>query len=373
MTAEKARTLLEDLDSDDWSAVCEAVETAGDRLRRRRIDGATAEAIGERLYRLAAHPKWEVRKAVAHALLYLRHERFHGAVARILDDENAWVRDAARRTLQRRTELTRADMHGADRGERIFAALNELEARHGSRAPKAALRIADLLHETFVRMTYHEMVRIIAPLDAALLNLERELADGLLATPESRAHVERARRRVKLLTEILDNLREFTTETRGPYTSEALLPLVSEAEELALGDLEGAPAPAIRIDIEPALSLEANRSRLLQAIINILVNAVEACRGLGRRARIAISAERRPGERIALTVSDNGRGMDEDALEACAQLYSTNRPDGMGFGLPIAKKIVESHHEGTLAIESAPGKGTTVTIVLPVERLGEGD
>ena len=53
MTAEKARTLLEDLDSDDWSAVCEAVETAGDRLRRRRIDGATTEAIGERLYRLA--------------------------------------------------------------------------------------------------------------------------------------------------------------------------------------------------------------------------------------------------------------------------------------------------------------------------------
>ena len=91
-------------------------------------------------------------------------------------------------------------------------------------------------------MTYHEMVRIIAPLDAALINLERELAEGLLATPESRAHVERARRRVKLLTEILDNLREFTAEARGPHTSEALLPLVSEAEELALGDLEGAPA-----------------------------------------------------------------------------------------------------------------------------------
>ena len=135
MTAEAARTLLDDLDSEDWSTARDAVETAGDRLRRRRIDGATTDAIGERLYRLAAHPKWEVRKAVAHALLYLRHERFHGAIARILDDENAWVRDAARRTLQRRTELTRADMHGADRGEKILALLNELEARHGSRAP----------------------------------------------------------------------------------------------------------------------------------------------------------------------------------------------------------------------------------------------
>ena len=51
-------------------------------------------------------------------------------------------------------------MHGADRGERTLALLNELEARYGPRAPKAALRIADRLHETFVRMAYHEMVRI---------------------------------------------------------------------------------------------------------------------------------------------------------------------------------------------------------------------
>ena len=371
MMADAARTLLDDLESDDWSTVRDAVEAACDRLRRRRLDAELTEAIGVRLYGLASHPKWEVRKAVAHALLYLRHERFHAAIARIIDDDNVWVRDAARRTFQRRTEVTRADIHSDDHGDRILTLLNELEARYGPRAPKAALRVADRLHATFVRMAYHEIVRIVSPLDAALINLERELADGKPATSKSREHVERAQRRVKLLMEILDNLREFTTEVRGPFTSEVLLPLAREAEELALDDLEPSiAAPAIRVKVDRTLRIEANRARLLQALINIVANAAEACRDLDRPGRIEVTAEQLAGGHVALSVADNGRGMDEDAVEECTQLYSTGRRDGMGFGLPLAKKIVELDHHGTLAIESAEGEGTTVTVVLPAEQLG---
>ena len=69
---------------------------------------------------------------------------------------------------------------------------------------------------TFVRMAYHEMIRIISPLDAELINLERELADTPGAGSESRGRVVRAQRRVRLMTEFLDNLRAFTTEVRGP-------------------------------------------------------------------------------------------------------------------------------------------------------------
>ena len=372
--ADAAGTLLDGLDSEDWGTVRDAVETASDRLRRRGIDASLTEAIGDRLYGLAAHPKWEVRKAVAHALLYLRHERFHGAIARIIDDENVWVREAAERTFQRRTELTRADLQGARRGDRTLAMLDALEARYGPRARKVALRLADRLDATFVRMAYHEMGRIIAPLDLALANLERAIAEGTRTRAENLEHVERARRRSALLTEILDNLREFTTEVRGPYTSEELLPLAREAEELALDDRgPTVAAPAIRVAIDPDLRIEANRARLLQALINILVNAVEACDDVGRPGRIEMTAERRAGGHVALSVSDNGRGMDEEALEDCARLYSTGRRDGMGFGLPLAKKIVEIDHHGTLAIESAEGTGTTVTMVLPIDQLGDGE
>ena len=133
------------------------------------------------------------------------------AARTLLDDleSDDWstVRDAARRTSQRRTEVTRADIHSDDHGDRTLALLNGLEARYEPRARRAALRLADQMDATFVRMAYHEMIRIISPLDAELINLERELADGKPATSKSREHVERAQRRVKLLMEILDNLR----------------------------------------------------------------------------------------------------------------------------------------------------------------------
>lgn len=374
MVADETRTLLEGLDAEDWVSTQEAVEVAGDWLRHRRIDSQLTEEIAGRFLRLAAHPKWEVRKSVAHALLFLRHELFHAAIAKIIEDENTWVRETARKTLQRRTELTRADIHSDDHGDQILGLLTDLEMRHGMRARKAALRIADHLHSLFVRLAYHEIVRIISPLDASLMNLERELDEVPGVPSRSISHLKRAKGRVKLLSEILDGLRDFTTEMTGEFTPENLLPVIKEAEELALSNIEHPTAGlVVHHDVDTSLRIEANRSRLLQAIINIIVNAVEACQGLDQKARINIAAQRQSDSHVAISISDNGCGMSEEALRDCIQLYTTGKRDGMGFGLPLAKKIIEIDHQGTLSIESAEGEGTIVIIVLPFEQVRAED
>jgi len=323
---------------------------------------------------LSAHPKWEVRKAVAHAVLFLRHDAFPAVIGRIIEDENAWVREAARKTLQRREGLTRADIHGDNRGDAILGLLSALEARYGLRARRAALNVADHLHHRFVREAYHEIVRIISPLDASLLNLEKELA-GVPGVPDhTLVHARRAQARVRLITEFLDNLRAFTTETPAEFTVEALLPIVREAVELALSHME---RPAAGIDVHQAvddsLKLEANRSRLLQAVINIIVNAVEACANQTRRGVLTISAEQQTDTHIRITIADNGCGMCEEALRDCVLLYSSGKPNGMGFGLPLAKKIIEIDHRGTLSIESRTDVGTIATVVLPMEQVRSED
>ena len=66
MTQDDARALLAALDMDDWSAVREAVEQAGDVLRTQQVDDALRAGVASRLLHLSSHPKWEVRKAVAH-------------------------------------------------------------------------------------------------------------------------------------------------------------------------------------------------------------------------------------------------------------------------------------------------------------------
>lgn len=374
MTEEEEQALLGELDAEDWGTVREAVELAGDWLRTRQVDDLLRVELASRLLRLSSHPKWEVRKAVAYAVLFLRHDTFHAVVARIVEDENAWVREAARKTVQRREGLTRADIHGDNRGDGILGLLSALEMRYGLRARRAALNVADHLHHRFVREAYHEIVRIIAPLDASLLNLEKELA-GVPGVPDhTLLHLRRAQARVRLITEFLDNLRAFTTETPAEFTVEALLPIVTEAVELGLSHID---RPVTDIDVRHAvddsLKLEANRSRLLQALINIIVNAVEACTDHTRPGVLTISAQPQTDTHIKITIADNGCGMSEEALRDCVLLYSTGKQGGMGFGLPLAKKIIEIDHHGTLSIESRKDVGTTATIVLPMEQVRSED
>jgi len=68
----------------------------------------------------------------------------------------------------------------------------------------------------------------------------------------------------------------------------------------------------------------------------------------------------------SLTVADQGSGMDEETRKnALTPFYTTKGVEGTGLGLSICKNIVTSHG-GTISIYSAPGKGTTIRITLPV-------
>ena len=369
-----AQVLLAGLDSEDWATAQDAVEVAGDWLRTRRVDEPLRTQIAEHLLRLSAHPKWEVRKAVAHALLFLRHDAFHAAIARIIDDENSWVREAARKTMRRRSEMNRGDFAGNQRDDDVLELLTELEVRHGARARRSAQKIADRLNLRFVRAAYHEIIRVISPLDASLINLQRELGEVPGVPVRTSTHLRRAHERVRLLTEILDNLREFTTEVTGEFTNEEVLTLLKEAEELARGSIDlPAAGLIVRYNVDAGLKVEAYRSRLLQALINIVANAIEACHGLGHQAELTISAASQPPSQVMISIADNGCGMGDEALRDCLLLYSSGKPSGMGFGLPLAKKFIETDHQGRLSILSAKGKGTCVTITLPVEQVRTED
>jgi signal transduction histidine kinase len=74
------------------------------------------------------------------------------------------------------------------------------------------------------------------------------------------------------------------------------------------------------------------------------------------------------GDRVKVSVTDDGPGMTpEEAGRAFEPFYTTRPGIGIGLGLPIVQGIVE-RHGGTVALETAPGKGTTVTVTLPVKR-----
>lgn len=365
MVEDEEQALLAGLDADDWDTARDAVEVAGDWLRARRISDRLRGEIAARFVRLAGHPKWQIRKALAHAMLFLRHDSFLATIGSLVDDENAWVREAARKTLRRRENLTRGDIGGADRDDATLELLSSIEARHGPRARRTASRIADQLNHRFVREAYHEISRIIAPLDASLLNLANELEIVAGVSDRVRQSCSRAQARVRLVTEFLDNLRAFTTDEPTGFAPEGLRPILQEAIDLSTGQEAGAGID-VRLELDVPLKLEASRSRLLQAFINIIANAVEACAGKAGDGTIMIGAQAEGQNHIRISIADNGCGMNEEVVKDCLLLYSSGKTGGMGFGLPLAKRIIEIGHHGTLSVESRFGMGTTVTIILPV-------
>jgi signal transduction histidine kinase len=121
------------------------------------------------------------------------------------------------------------------------------------------------------------------------------------------------------------------------------------------------------------IEVQGDPAKLRQVVLNLLSNAAKFTDSGGT---ITVSAAATEGASV-IRVSDNGIGMSTDeipiALSAFGQIDSrlARRYEGTGLGLPLSKAIVELHG-GTITIDSAPGKGTNVTVTLPREAAAAG-
>jgi PAS domain S-box-containing protein len=115
-----------------------------------------------------------------------------------------------------------------------------------------------------------------------------------------------------------------------------------------------------RTEYEPTIWIDVNKME--RVFLNLIKNAFDA---LPERGTLQVSSKR-VGENVEITFTDNGVGMSEQTLSKIFSPLFTTKAQGMGFGLAICKRIVETHC-GKISVESTLGKGTTFTITLPTE------
>jgi signal transduction histidine kinase len=124
----------------------------------------------------------------------------------------------------------------------------------------------------------------------------------------------------------------------------------------------------VETELDPQLpAVQGNGERLVQLALNLLVNAADAARDqAGRTALIAVRTVRGDGE-VAMSIEDNGCGMDPQTLARAYEPHFTTKPagQGTGLGLPLCREIA-GQHGGTLDLASTPGQGTTATLRLPL-------
>jgi signal transduction histidine kinase len=118
----------------------------------------------------------------------------------------------------------------------------------------------------------------------------------------------------------------------------------------------------------------ARRVEVQQVVLNLLLNACDALneRYSGhhpdKRLDVAIATEGADDTAvICIRVEDHGCGIPPENLEKLFTPFFTTKKDGTGLGLSICRKIASEHH-GSLSVDSAPGRGTTFTLRLPIPR-----
>jgi PAS domain S-box-containing protein len=172
---------------------------------------------------------------------------------------------------------------------------------------------------------------------------------------------------------MIDDLLELSRiSTKG--RSFMIVDLDTVAEEV-VSDLE----PRIlraggQVILEKLPSIEADPLQIHQVLQNLISNAIKFNQpGVPPRVKVSgqvIKAPTGKGQLAIIQVQDNGIGFNEEQFEKIMQpfqrLHGRGEYEGTGMGLAIVKKIVERHH-GEISAHSAPGKGATFTITLPVK------
>jgi signal transduction histidine kinase len=207
----------------------------------------------------------------------------------------------------------------------------------------------------FVMNAAHELRTPLAAIASAV----EVLQDGAKERPVDRDRfLEVVERQTTRLTKLARSLLTLArAQTRSETVRLEPVPVSRLLDEIA-AEVDDAD---VVVDCDETVTVRAHRELLHQALENLTANARKHS-----ARKLVLRAGRMDGDRVRIDVSDDGQGMTRhDAERAVDRFYraDSSGTEGFGLGLPIVREVV-SAMDGTLSIESTPGAGTTVSIVL---------
>ncbi len=259
-------------------------------------------------------------------------------------------------------DLSAAREHEAERTKDLAVANQELtEAQAQLKEEQAKLIQAEKLSSIglLAAGVAHEINNPLFGVIACLKALRR----GNLESERREEYFLTANDGLVRIEQTVRGLLEFAAQ-RPPARLQVQAARLVEAVVRLVVPLARKKTLTIGVDLDDKLHLDVDRSQLMQAVMNVLINAVHAS---PEGSAIEIRAVHR-GKFIGLQIQDQGPGMPASIIErACDPFFSTKpEGEGTGLGLSVSLGILQAHG-GDIEFDSSTKTGTTVTLWLPTE------
>jgi PAS domain S-box-containing protein len=253
-----------------------------------------------------------------------------------------------------------------------IAAVQDVTDRHLSQEALDRAR-ADLAHVSRV-MTLGTLTASIAheirqPLAAAVTDAKtcsRWLGRDQPDVGEAREATSRLVKDLTRASEIISRISSLFKKEAPKRESIGVNEVAEEMIVLLRGE---ARAHKISIQVDLADDLPrvlADPVQLQQVLMNLMLNAIDAMKGLSNPGMLTITSRREESGQVLMSVSDTGVGLTPEQTEQIFAAFFTSKAQGTGMGLTISRSIIESHG-GRLWATSHTGPGATFQFTLPIE------
>ena len=243
------------------------------------------------------------------------------------------------------------------KGSGILVRLRDPEAK---RKIDRELQTADRL-TAISRISSGVAHEVKNPLNAILLHVEVARSKLSRGDTDVAEQMEIIAREILRLDRVVRTFLDFTRPVELQLQTVPMQELVQEIVDLARPQTAaGNIQVAVKVETE-GVDVRVDRDLLKQAVLNVMVNAMQAMPA-GGELRFDARATRDMAE---LRISDTGPGIPAELRDKIFRLYFTTKEQGSGIGLAMSFRIVQLH-DGTIDFTSEPGKGTTFLIRLPI-------
>ncbi|MFL5380616.1 MAG: ATP-binding protein [Myxococcales bacterium] len=209
----------------------------------------------------------------------------------------------------------------------------------------------------------HELNNPLTAVTGLLALLRKELGASSEHAAQA-AIVQQVQEQARKVAKIVSDLRQFADQERAVVGKKFSLTVpVASALELYSQQIEQRQIRVSTDFSDRVPEAQGDPIQIQQVVAHLVQNAIQAMPS-GGDLKIALSAV--AGDAIKLTVADSGRGIPEEMRERIFDPFFSlkDQAKGVGLGLSISNSIVEAHH-GRILVDSAPGKGSIFTVLLP--------